>query len=698
MQQDKRRYAYRLEGLDCAGCAAKIEAKAAELDGVAEAAMNFTEKKLVLTAAEGDYTAAVQAVCASVEGGIRVCAADERVNDRPEPVHGDKAAWGRIAAAAVLFALGWLPGLPQWAQVGLYALAAVLACVEVAKDAWREWKTPLLGENSLLLIAVVAAFAIGEYGEGVLVTLLFAVGEQLEAYAVGKSRRQIEALAAIRPDRAWKLQPDGSAIEVDAETIEAEDILFLPPHQRVPVDCVVLDGASEVDTAALTGESMPVYVSAGAALLSGTMNGDAALKVRATARASASAAARILEMVSDSAARKGRSERFITRFARVYTPVVIGLAVLLAVVPPLLGAGSWTEWLSRGLVFLVASCPCALVISVPLGFYAGIGAASRRGVLIKGGRFVETLAHARAVAFDKTGTLTTGELAVTGVTCAGGMTEKEALALAAGLEIHSAHPIASAIVAYAAANGAEPVPADQVTERPALGTAAVVNGQTVLCGGRRLMDSEGVEVAELGDAPVYLAVDGIAEAAFTIQTVLRAEAAQAMRELRALGVERLTMLTGDRQSEAARVAREAGISEFSAELLPDGKREALRRLRQEAGVTLFVGDGINDAPVLAEADAGVAMGLGSAAALEAGDVVLMAGNLRSLPEAVRLSRRVMGVVRFNIVFALAVKTAVLVLAAVGYAPMWAAVFADVGVSILSVLNSVRLLRTKNAGN
>ncbi len=607
----------------------------------------------------------------------------------------DGRAIPRLIAAAVLFLLSLIPALHAWGSLLLCGAATVVAAYPVAIGMWNEWKRHTIGEQTLLAIAVAAAFVIGEGREGAMVAILFGLGGLLEGRAVGRSRREIEKLSSIRPDVAWRMLPGGETEQIDAGVVQVGDLLLVPPHQRVPVDCTVVSGESELDMSALTGESEPVTAAAGTALLSGSMNGSGTLTVRADNRAETSAAARILQLVTDSAARKGQSEKFITRFARVYTPVVVVLALLLATLPPLLFADGWTDWIGRALVFLVASCPCALVISVPLGFTAGMGAASRIGVLIKGGKYVEALAGTQAVAMDKTGTLTTGQSAVSRVVTAEGVTEREALILAASLEKTSEHPLSAAVLAYAKEHGHEAdLPLEKVQELPAKGMAAEWEGQVVLCGGRRLLDAYGVDAADWPEAPLYVAQDGRVIAALELQSVVRDDARETVRSLRQLGVTRVAMLTGDGLRQAQEVAERTGITEVHAGLLPEDKLDTMQTIQQENGHTLFVGDGINDAPVLAQADAGVAMGLGSAAAIVAGDVVLMAGKLSQLPRAIRLCRRAMNTVRFNIAFALLVKAVVLVLAALGWAPMWAAVFADVGVSCLCVLNSSRLLLTK----
>ena len=601
-----------------------------------------------------------------------------------------------LLISGVIFLVGWLlPRLldmPDFVQPCWMAAAAIWPLLPVVQEALEELKNRSMGENTLLVIAVIAAFVIGESVDGTLVLLLFSLGEWLEDLAVGKSRDAVASLAAVTPDTARRLRPDGTEEEIPATDVATGDRLLVLPHSRVPVDCRVLEGASEVDTSALTGESEPVAVSAGSAILSGSVNGSGVLTVEALQVAADSAAARILQRVEEAASRKGRSEKFITRFARIYTPAVTGLAVLVATVPPLLGAGAFTVWLYRALMFLVAACPCALVISVPLGFYAGIAAAARQGVLLKGGTFVEKLASIRAVAFDKTGTLTTGALTLTQVIPAEGIDAAKALAQAAALEQYSTHPLARAICEAAPAVPDAP---QGLQELPGIGVEAGTDGGSVACGGWRLLEQKQIDLTSLPQAmqsgAAFLVENGRVSAAFHVQAQLQEGAAQTVANLRQLGITRRIMLTGDRREQAEEVAAAVGLEEVQAELLPEGKLTAVRGLQQEGLLTAFVGDGINDAPVLAAADVGIAMGLGSPAAIETADAVLVSGGLSRLPGAVKLCRRVMRIVRENIVFALTVKAAVLVLAVCGLAPMWLAVFADVGVSLISVANVLRLL-------
>ncbi len=602
----------------------------------------------------------------------------------------DKRSWWRLLSCAAVFFAGLtvtsVLSLPPFVQPLWLGAAMMPLLWPLLREAWEELRAWAIGENTLLVLAVFAAFILGEWVEGSMVLLLFVLGESIEHRAVAYSRRAIASLAAMTPDTALRVEKNGDTAVIPATQVAMGDILRIPPHSRVPVDCRVLVGESDVNTAALTGESLPVYCSVGSELLSGSVNGAGELTVEALRVNDESAAARILHLVEDAAAQKGASERFITRLARVYTPAVMLGAVIVAVLPPLFG-GVWSVWIYRALALLVAACPCALVISVPLGFYAGIAAAARQGVLIKGGSFVEKLARVRVVAFDKTGTLTADVLHLDEVIVRG-VTRDKALCIAAALETHSAHPAAKALCA--AVSDELPAVAD-LRELPGLGVCATVEGHAYACGGARLMQRLDVSIERYPPAAAYLACDGVAVAAFMLSSALQDGATTAVTLLRKMGVSHLAMLTGDRMAAAQRVADAVGITDVRAELLPEDKLAAVRE-RQAAGFeTAFIGDGINDAPVLAAADVGIAMGLGSPAAIETADVVLVAGGLSRLPTAVRLCRRMVCRVWGNIAFSLGVKAVVLTLAVLGIAPMWLAVFADVGVCILCVLNALRLL-------
>ncbi|MDD3193631.1 MAG: heavy metal translocating P-type ATPase [Oscillospiraceae bacterium] len=602
-----------------------------------------------------------------------------------------KSAWIAIIAAAVLAVLSFLP-MPDLASHLMLAAAAVIAGFPLFWAGVQSIFHLRLDETALLLIAVVAAMALGEFWEGALVTILFRLGNQLEGLAIARSKKSIAALTKIRPETANLLQENGSYAEVAAGSIPTGSRILVKPGDRVPLDAVVESGESMVDTAVLTGESLPRQVGAGDELLSGMVNRDGALHCRTTNTFSDSAASRIIQLVQESSAKKGNTEKLISKFSKIYTPCIIISAILLTVVPPLLGLGPISMWLSRALVFLVASCPCALVISIPLSFFAGIGAGSRRGVLVKGSKSLEALAKTRNAVFDKTGTLTTGKLSVTSIVPLGNsLSADELLRLCAIGESFSAHPMAQAVVVR---HG--PVDSSIVTEYqelPGMGVTYRIGADEYLCGGERLLNKYGLDVSALPHANIYLVKNGVPLGYLTVADTLRPDAKAALAQLKAQGIERTVILTGDNARTAETIRQESGADQVWAELLPADKVTHLEQIKQ-TGSTLFVGDGMNDAPVLAMADVGVAMGLGTDAAIEAADVVLVSDKLSDLPEAVKLARRTLSIAKFNIVFALGIKAIVLVLGACGLAAMWMAVFADVGVSILAVLNATRILGGK----
>ena len=600
-----------------------------------------------------------------------------------------------LIAGALLIAAHFVPA------EGLWRLPVFLAPYFVAgwDVLWRSAQNIAHGqvfdENFLMSVATVGAMATGEYAEGVAVMLFYQVGELFQSIAVGKSRRSIAALMDIRPDYANVLR-DGETLEVDPEDVAVGETIVIKPGERIPLDCVVTEGAGSVNTAAMTGESAPRDVEPGDALVSGTVNINSLLRARVTSVYAESTVARVLDMVENSSERKAKTENFITKFARYYTPAVVFSAVALALIPPLAFGLEWGKWVHRALAFLVVSCPCALVISVPLSFFGGIGGASRRGILVKGSNYLEALSHVDAVVFDKTGTLTRGAFRVTEVRPVG-MEAEELLRLAAAAESYSTHPIARAVVERAG----EPESGDtRVEELAGLGVRAVTGGRTVLAGNRKLMAENGIRVreAETPGTAVYVAVDGAYAGEILISDTLKEDAGTCVDGLHAQGV-RVAMLTGDRKAAADAVAGELGIDETLSELMPEDKVAGLEKIMETAkGAVAFVGDGINDAPVLMRADVGLAMGaLGSDAAIEAADMVLMDDKPSRVAEAIRISRRTMRIVWQNIVFALAVKLGMLLLIAFGYANMWLAVFADVGVAILAILNALRAMNTEKAG-
>lgn len=552
-------------------------------------------------------------------------------------------------------------------------------------------------ENFLMCVATLGALALGDYPEAVSVMLFYQVGELFQSVAVNRSRQSIAQLMDIRPDYANVVTDEGEA-RLDPEEVAVGQIIVIRPGERVPLDGTIVEGASQLDTAALTGESLPRDVQTGDSIFSGAVNLGGVLQVRVEKPYGESTVARILELVENASDKKAHVENFITRFARVYTPVVCGLALLLAVVPPLVTGGGWGMWIERGLIFLVISCPCALVISVPLSFFGGIGGASKRGVLIKGSNYMEALAHADTVVFDKTGTLTSGGFSVVAVHPQS-MPESRLLELAAHAEAYSTHPIAQSILrAYG-----KPIDKDalaQVEEVSGQGVLATVDGQRVLSGNDVLMRAHGVayHACHLTGTIVHIAVNGSYEGHIVISDTLKPDAAKAIADLKALGVRRTVMLTGDRENVAAEAAKALSIDAYHAELLPQDKVALVEQLlnQKPQGTTLaFVGDGINDAPVLTRADVGIAMGaMGSDAAIEAADVVLMDDKPANIAVAVRIARKTLAIVRQNIVFALGVKGITLLLAALGTASMWWAVFADVGVAVIAILNAMRAMRVR----
>ena len=571
---------------------------------------------------------------------------------------------------------------------------------KILRKAFRNIKNgQVFDENFLMVVATFGALAMGEYLEAISVLVLYRIGEYFQDRAVDKSRQSIAALMDIRPDYANIEDENGELQQVDPDDLEVGTIITVKPGERVPVDGVVIEGDSRLDTAALTGESLPRHVAEGDEIYSGTINLNGLLKIRVTKPCDESTATRILELVEESTENKGKAEQFITRFARYYTPIVCGLAVLLAVVPGL-ATGQWATWVHRALIFLVVSCPCALVISVPLSFFAGIGGASSKGILMKGGNYLEALAKADTVVFDKTGTLTKGVFSVVAVHPER-MTEEELLDLAAAAESFSDHPISRSLEEeYQARTGktADKARVGQFENFAGEGIIATVDGKQVACGNARLMTRAGAQHkdCEVQGTMVHVAVDGVYEGHIVIADVVKDDAKQAISSLQALGVTRTVMLTGDKKEIAQDVAKELGLSEWHAELMPQDKVSRVKDLiasKQKDRTVAFAGDGINDAPVLALADVGIAMGsMGSAAAVEAADIVLMNDKPSDVALAVRIARKTMRIIYENISFSIGIKVLVLILAALGYANMWLAIFADVGVCMLAILNAMRALR------
>ncbi len=601
----------------------------------------------------------------------------------------------RILGAVLLLFLAWVLPFRGWLRLLAFLIPYGIIGYDVLWNAARNIVNgQVFDENFLMAIATVGAFFVGEYPEGVAVMLFYQIGELFQSIAVGKSRKSIAALMDIRPDTATVLR-GGEEVILSPEEVDVDEIIVVRPGEKIPLDGILLEGSTMVDTSALTGESLPQEKERGNGVISGSVNLSSVIHIQVTKPFGESTVSKILELVENSAIKKAKAEQFITRFARWYTPCVVIGALFLAVLPPLF-LGGWSEWIHRALIFLVVSCPCALVISVPLSFFGGIGGASRKGILVKGANYLETLAKVDTVVLDKTGTLTKGSFSVAEI-CPQGISDQELLTLAAYGECYSNHPIAQSVLK---AYGKE-VDHSRIAETEELlgkGLRAVINGKTVWVGNDKLMESAGVSLPDhihFGSM-VHVAVEKTYVGHLVIADELKDDAQKALSQLKAAGIRRTVMLTGDAEAVAAAVAKDLQINEYRAQLLPHQKVEEVERLLEEkqGGALAFVGDGINYAPVLTRADVGIAMGaLGSDAAIEAADVVLMDDQPAKIAEAVRIARKTMAIVRQNIIFALSVKGLVLLLGALGIAGMWLAVFADVGVMVIAILNAMRALKT-----
>ena len=705
---------YIIEHLDCANCAAKIEAKFNALPEVAQATIVFPTRQLRLTAERpDDLIEKLTVIARTVESEVTICLHDvhhshphtgcgcEHHHDHHEDCacghdhhahhhdhnHG-KSDTKAILCGGILFAGGVILNMSGLEPAGLlvFLLAYAVLGRQIVAAAWKNLRNGhMLDENFLMSIASIGAFFIGEAAEAVGVILFYRVGEFFEARAVERSRSQIMEAVDLRPEVV--ILENGHTIP--AAEAKTGDILVVRPGDRIPLDGIVLRGESRIDTSPITGEPVPVAVRAGDSITSGCVNISGQLTMQVERPLSESMVTRILNSVENAAASKPKIDRFITRFARVYTPVVVTLAALVAIIPSVL-TGDWNYWVYTALSFLVMSCPCALVLSVPLAFFSGIGTGSKLGILFKSGASIEAMNGIKAVVLDKTGTVTQGDFRVQKV--AGGF---DVLKLCASCEQFSTHPIARSIVAAAQENRMDLFRPDAVEEIPGKGIRAVVDGKTILCGSDRLLRDAGIIFDSVDESAscVLVAVDGRFMGYLVVGDTLKEGAAAAIGRLKQQGFF-TAMLTGDSERSASAVARETGIDEVHAKLLPHQKLEKLRTIRKTIGPVMFVGDGINDAPVLAGADVGCAMGSGTDAAIEAADVVLMTSRTDAIPEALRIARRTQRIAWQNVIFALAIKIMVMILGLLGFASMWMAVFADSGVAMLCVLNSIRLLYRK----
>lgn len=696
-----------LEGLDCANCAMKIENKVKEMPTVSEATVDFVSKKLrVEVANKRELESTVQNiknVVQKLEPDVKVVREEEKGHDHGHD-HGDgnvKKMIGRLVVGGILTGIAALAGLPQMITIPLFVLAYLLIGGDIVWRAVRNiTRGQVFDENFLMAIATLGAFAIQQYPEAVAVMLFYQVGELFQSIAVNRSRKSITSLMDIRPDYA-NVKVGNETKQVSPEDVQIGEYIIVKPGEKVPLDGKVVEGTSMMDTSALTGESVPREVEVGNDVLSGFVNQNGVLIVEVTKEFGESTVSKILDLVQNASSKKAPTENFITKFARYYTPVVVITAAIMAFIPPLILEGAtFSDWIYRALVFLVISCPCALVVSIPLGFFGGIGGASKSGILVKGSNYLEALNDVKYIVFDKTGTLTKGVFKVTKMEPSEGITAEELLEYAAFAEVYSNHPIAQSIRnAYGKSIDENAI--EDYSEISGHGTVVKVQGKEIFAGNAKLMSKENITFKQPNTVGtlVHVAVDGKYAGYIVISDEVKEDSKQAIQKLKELGIKKTVMLTGDAKSVGEAVGKELGLDEVHAELLPHQKVEEIEKIdaaKRGKEKIAFVGDGINDTPVLARADVGIAMGgLGSDAAIEAADIVIMTDEPSKIVTAVKIAKRTRSIVWQNIIFALGVKGLVLLLGAFGIATMWEAVFSDVGVTLLAVLNAMRVLRVKD---
>ncbi|MGG1847998.1 heavy metal translocating P-type ATPase [Bacillus wiedmannii] len=698
-----------LEGLDCANCAMKIENKVKEMPSISAATVDFVSKKLRVEVAnkrELEATVAnITNIVQKLEPDVKVVREEKGGHDHGHSHdHGEanvKKMVGRLVVGGILTAIAALVGLPQMITIPLFVLAYLLIGGDIVWRAVRNiTRGQVFDENFLMAIATLGAFAIQQYSEAVAVMLFYQVGELFQSIAVNRSRKSITSLMDIRPDYA-NVKVGNETKQVSPEDVQIGDYIIVKPGEKVPLDGKVVEGTSMVDTSALTGESVPREVEVGNDVLSGFVNQNGVLTIEVTKEFGESTVSKILDLVQNASSKKAPTENFITKFARYYTPVVVITAAIMAFIPPLILEGAtFSEWIYRALVFLVISCPCALVVSIPLGFFGGIGGASKSGVLIKGSNYLEALNDVKYIVFDKTGTLTKGVFKVTKMEPSEGITNEELLEYATFAEVYSNHPIAQSIrKAYGKSIDEKII--DEYSEISGHGTVVKVQGKEIFAGNAKLMKKENItfKQPETVGTLVHVAVDGEYAGYIVISDEVKEDSKQAIQKLKELGIKKTVMLTGDAKSVGEAVGKELGLDEVHAELLPQQKVEEIEKIdaaKNGKEKVAFVGDGINDTPVLARADVGIAMGgLGSDAAIEAADIVIMTDEPSKIATALNIAKRTRRIVWQNIIFALGVKGLVLLLGAFGIATMWEAVFSDVGVTLLAVLNAMRVLRVKD---
>ena len=683
---------YVLRGIDCGNCAAKIERAVNQLEQVESATVNLIAQKLTLeTKSEDGIDKEIIDLVDAIEPGIEV------ISDKKEEALPEKRDWAKelLLAVTILFAFGFfLPEEYFWIRLVYYlTLYIIIGHKVLIKMVQNIQRGNIFDENFLMSIATLGAFLLGEFPEAVAVMLFYQIGEYFQDKATSQSRQSIARLMDIRSDKAWRLE-GGETVQVDPETVRVADHILVKPGEKVPLDGLVREGRSILDTSALTGESLPREIGVGEDITSGVINLTSPLVIEVRKTFSQSTVNKILELVENASNKKAETERMITRFSRVYTPVVVGIAFLLASLPPLLGLGEWSTWLYRALTFLVISCPCALAVSVPMSFFGGLGGASKLGVLVKGGNYLEALAKLDTVVFDKTGTITKGIFAVDTVVNAEGI-EDNILYLAAHLESYSNHPIANSIrTAYGQEVDENRV--SQITELPGQGMSGRVDGRQLYLGNARLMEVQGIAYPAIDSTGtvLYLAEDSHFLGYFLITDQVKETSIEALKDLQAVGIKKTVLLSGDRQAVVDEFAQQFAFNDAFGDCLPQDKVSTFEEiLTQSQQAVAFVGDGVNDAPVLARADVGIAMGgLGSDAAIESADVVLMDDDLGKLPQVIRLAKKTVRIAQQNMTLAIVVKLIFLVLSGLGISNMWEAIFADVGVTLLAVWNALRTLR------
>ena len=696
--ENKEELQLTLEGLNCANCARKIEEKVGKMEGVKESNLNFTTTtlnvKLERKVKEEHAINEIKKIVEALEPHVKV---EKKVSGKTNVQRAKFEVKPTLIIGTILYLIAVIGDFKGALALILFVASYLLIGGKVVLTAIKNIaRGQLFDENFLMTVATIGAFSISEYPEAVAVMLFYEIGETIQGYAVNKSRSSISSLMDIRADYA-NIIIDGKEKKVSPETVKVEDIILVKPGEKIPLDGIVVEGESFVDTSALTGESVPRKIAVNDEILSGGINTNGVLKVKVTKKFGESTVSRILEMVENAASKKANTEKFITKFAKVYTPIVVGLAILIAVVPSIfIKDALFSTWLYRALVFLVVSCPCALVVSVPLGFFAGIGGASKKGVLVKGSNYLELLKDLETVVFDKTGTLTEGVFTVTEINT-NNIQKEKLIEVAAMAESFSNHPIAISIIKeYGKEIDKEVI--EEYEEIAGHGIKAVINNEEVLIGNAKLMNQFNIsynEVDSIGTV-VYCAINGEFKGSIVISDKIKENADEALINLKAAGVKKTVMLTGDNKKTAEKVGEKVNIDEVHSELLPLGKVKEVEKLLKASnknGRLAFVGDGVNDAPVLARADIGIAMGgIGSDAAIEAADVVLMKDDINALVDAINVSKKTNKILWQNIIFALGVKVIVMVLGTFGIANMWTAVFADVGVTIIAIINSTRCFR------